>query len=148
MRIYKVTVENEDFEVEVKSFSMEKAELVVNGKGYVAAISGVSHNGVEPFVKAVSLPTPARPLPATPAAPPIPSAPAGEGTGVIAPIPGAVFKLLVAEGDAVEAGQTVVVMEAMKMENDIKTTTAGTVTAVNVAVGDAVSQGQVLVTVG
>ncbi|MBT4091015.1 MAG: biotin/lipoyl-binding protein, partial [Deltaproteobacteria bacterium] len=65
-----------------------------------------------------------------------------------APIPGSILEVLVKEGDQVEAGQTVVKMEAMKMENDINATSSGTIKSIQVSVGDAVSQGQALVEIG
>ena len=60
---------------------------------------------------------------------------------------GTIVKVLVAVGDEVEAGQAVLVLEAMKMENNISVETAGTVTEVRVAEGDTVGTGDVLVVV-
>ena len=62
-----------------------------------------------------------------------------------APIPGKVVAVKVAEGDAVEPGQSLVVLEAMKMENELAAEQAGSVTAIHVADGDTVDGGQVLV---
>jgi biotin carboxyl carrier protein len=61
-----------------------------------------------------------------------------------APMPGKVVALLVAVGDAVEQGQGVLVVEAMKMQNEVKTPKAGTVAELRVAPGEAVTAGQVL----
>ena len=60
---------------------------------------------------------------------------------------GTIVKVLVAEGDAVEVGQAVLVLEAMKMENHISAEKAGTVTEVRVAAGDTVGTGDVLVVI-
>ena len=60
---------------------------------------------------------------------------------------GTIVKVLVAVGDAVEAGQSVCVLEAMKMENNIAAQTAGTVTEVKVAPGDSVGSGDVVVVI-
>jgi acetyl-CoA/propionyl-CoA carboxylase biotin carboxyl carrier protein len=68
---------------------------------------------------------------------------AGDGT-VTAPMQGTIVKVLVAPGDAVEVGQAVLVLEAMKMENHINAETAGTVAEVRVAAGDTVGPGDVL----
>ncbi len=74
------------------------------------------------------------------------SAPAGgSGATVNSPMPGSIFKMLVSPGDAVEAGQTVLVLEAMKMEVEVKTEVAGTVSAINVNVGDTVTADQALI---
>jgi biotin carboxyl carrier protein len=64
---------------------------------------------------------------------------------IVAPMPGLVVRINVAPGDTVEAGQGVVVMEAMKMENELRATTAGKVRSVEVAPGTAVEKGALLV---
>ena len=78
---------------------------------------------------------------ATPAAAP---AAAGEGKTLASPIPGTVMKIVAPAGSQVAAGETVLILEAMKMETEIKAETAGTVAAVNVAVGDVVAEGDAL----
>jgi pyruvate carboxylase subunit B len=89
--------------------------------------------------------TTATPAPATAAAPA--AAPAGGGAtfDVCAPMPGSVFKVLVAPGDAVQAGDTVIIMEAMKMETEIKSEKAGKVVDVMAAVGNQINSGDALV---
>ena len=73
---------------------------------------------------------------------------AGAGGGVLAaPMPGKVVKLLVAPGEAVQEGQTLLVMEAMKMQNELKTSTTGTVKTVHVQEGATVETGAPLITV-
>lgn len=64
---------------------------------------------------------------------------------VIAPMPGLVVRVRVAIGDRVEAGQGVVVMEAMKMENELRATAAGVVKSIEVEAGTAVEKGTLLV---
>lgn len=72
---------------------------------------------------------------------------AGAGERVVkSPMPGRVVKVLVAKGDAVQAGQGLLVLEAMKMENEVKTKTAGTVAEVHVTAGSAVEGNAKLVT--
>jgi glutaconyl-CoA decarboxylase len=81
-------------------------------------------------------------------APVAPAAPASGGSGTVtAPIPGVVTKVLVSAGDTVTAGQVVLKLEAMKMENDIATPVAGTVKQVSVADGTEVKDGQLLLVV-
>jgi glutaconyl-CoA/methylmalonyl-CoA decarboxylase subunit gamma len=71
------------------------------------------------------------------------------GAGQIkAPLPGTILELKVKEGDDVKIGQTVLIMEAMKMENDIKAATEGKVTSVKIGNGDSVMEGDVLVEIG
>lgn len=68
-------------------------------------------------------------------------------TEILAPMPGSVWKVQVKEGDAVVEGQELIILEAMKMEVPIITTSAGTVSKVNVAVDDKVVTKQVLMVV-
>ena len=94
---------------------------------------------------------PSAPPPAAGAAAPTPAAAAaggGAGNGTIsAPMQGTIVKVLVDPGDAVEAGQAVLVLEAMKMENHINAESAGTVQEIRVAAGDTVGTGDVLVVI-
>ena len=76
------------------------------------------------------------------------SAGAGGGSGKVSvPMQGTIVKILVEVGQAIEAGQTVVVLEAMKMENQIEATKTGKVTAINVTVGATVGAGDVVVVI-
>jgi len=67
------------------------------------------------------------------------------GSTLKAPLPGSIFKIMVSEGDEVKKGQNLLIMEAMKMENDIKAEKDGVIKSLKVKVGDAVLQGDVLV---
>jgi acetyl-CoA/propionyl-CoA carboxylase biotin carboxyl carrier protein len=71
---------------------------------------------------------------------------AADGT-VVAPMQGTILKVMVGEGDEVQADQTVVVLEAMKMENNVATPKAGTVKELKVAAGDTVGTGDVIVVI-
>ena len=73
------------------------------------------------------------------------SAPPSGPAPIIAPMPGLVVRVRVAVGDKVEAGQGVVVMEAMKMENELRATAAGVVKSIEVEAGTAVEKGTLLV---
>ena len=72
----------------------------------------------------------------------------GAGQAVTSPLPGVILEVCVKEGDAVKRGQTVMVLEAMKMENAIEATADGTVTAIKVGKGDSVLEGAPLVIIG
>lgn len=63
---------------------------------------------------------------------------------IVAPMPGKVVRVLAATGDSVEAGQAVVVVEAMKMQNELRAPRAGVLSAVNAKPGDSVNAGAVL----
>ncbi len=129
---------------------MKNYRITVNGNTYDVQVEelGASQAPVAPAAPQASAPA-ATPAPATPAPAPQASAPAatGEGEKVTAPMPGNILDIKVNVGDSVAANQVVVVLEAMKMENDIVTPVAGTVTAINVTKGQAVNSGDVLITV-
>jgi len=76
------------------------------------------------------------------------SAAASGPAPVTAPMPGLVVRIAVAVGDTVSAGQGLVMIEAMKMENELRATTAGVVTGIRVAPGQAVEKGAILVDLG
>ncbi len=97
-----------------------------------------------PAQKPAAAPAAAAPK-AAPAAAPAAAAPAAGAHTVDAPLPGTIKQVCVAVGQEIAAGDTVVVMEAMKMENNITAEFGGKVTAVKVAVGDQVQSGQALV---
>ena len=77
---------------------------------------------------------------------PNPNSAAG-GTKVATPLPGTILDVFVNVGDQVKAGQRVVLLEAMKMENNIEADTDGTVTSVNVRKGDSVLEGDTLIVI-
>ena len=72
---------------------------------------------------------------------------AAAGKPVVAPLPGTINEIKVKVGDKVNAGDTVVILEAMKMQNNIEAETSGTIASINVNKGDAVMEGDTLVTI-
>lgn len=150
MKKYELTIKGKKFDVEVKDFGGATAKVAVNGNEYDVDIT---YKGGEPVAFTPSAPRPAA-LRAAAAAAPVAAAPAAapagdvSGNNVVAPMPGLIMKVLVKVGDTVTAGQKVMTMEAMKMENDINSGTAGTVKAVLVKEGDNVKEHQPLVTIG
>lgn len=95
-----------------------------------------------PEVRPAAEAQPEKPAPAPPAAatPAVPSS----GTALVAPMPGMIVRYAKQKGDAVSEGETVVILEAMKMENALPAPVSGTITAVNFASGDAVAKAAVL----
>ena len=150
MKKYELTIKGKKFDVEVKDFGGATAKVAVNGNEYDVDIT---YKGGEVVAFTPATPRPAAPRAAAAAAPVAAApaaAPAGDvsGNNVVAPMPGLIMKVLVKVGDTVTAGQKVMTMEAMKMENDINSGTAGTVKAVLVKEGDNVKEHQPLVTIG
>lgn len=82
---------------------------------------------------------------ASPSEPATASVQGVSANAVVAPLAGSVFKILVNEGDAIEAGQVLLILEAMKMETEITAPGAGTVGAIHVEVGQSVQGGQALI---
>ena len=123
-----------------------KYVATLNGKKYEIEIERV--DGYRPLDRGAQAAAPA-PIVAQAVAPaPVPAAAPAGGTSVDAPMPGKILGVKVKVGDAVSAGQTVVVMEAMKMETEIVAPVAGTVTAVMVNGGDMVESGAPMVSIG
>lgn len=88
--------------------------------------------------------------PAAPAAAPAPAAPAAPAGGekITAPMPGTILAVNVANGSAVKKGDVLMILEAMKMENEIMAPCDGTVTSVSVTKGASVESGTLLCTIG
>ena len=151
MKQYKYKVNEAEYDVTIKSIVGNKAQVEVNGIPFEVDMQGSSL--VEenlPTVAATDAAAPAA-APAAPAAEAAPAAPAagpGAGAPVKAPLPGVVTAIPVKVGQAVKKGDTVLVLEAMKMENNITAEADGTVTGVCVAPGDSVMEGTVLLTIG
>lgn len=138
---------------------MQKLKFNINGKHYEATVAETSHNVAEVELngkkytveveraESVAVPHIAAPKPAAaaPVAAPAaaPKAAAGANS-VTAPLPGSVTVVNVKAGDSVKAGQTLIIIEAMKMENEVLAPADGTVTAVHVSGGQAVQQGDAL----
>ena len=141
MRKYKFTIRGDEYDVHIKSMEDSIAEIEVNGTTYEVEI--------KTEVKKTKTPTLVRK--------PVEKLP-GEGmikktvsTGnylVKAPLPGTIFKMNVKEGDTVKNGQSLLVMEAMKMENQVLSEKDGVVKNIKVKEGDAVLQDDVLIEIG
>ena len=115
---------------------MKAYKVNVNGNVYEITIEVID----KADIKAPSAPAPA------PAAAPAPvAAPAGAQT-VSAPMPGTILKVNVSNGQAVKKGDVLMILEAMKMENEILAANDGTVSSVNVTAGQSVESGTVLCT--
>ena len=75
----------------------------------------------------------------------VPSVPSGGKVGIKSPLPGVILDIKVKEGDMVKRGQTVMILEAMKMENDIKADHDGKVISINVSKGESILEGTDLI---
>lgn len=128
---------------------MKKFNITVNGVSYEVDVEEIK-DGVAPAAPAAPKPqtaAPAAPKPqAAAATAPAASAPAG-GTIVESPMPGNIWKVIVKEGQQVKEGETLIILEAMKMENEIPAPCDGVVASLHVAEGAAVNGGDILVSI-
>lgn len=119
---------------------MKNLTVTVNGVAYNVTVEE-NTNGAAPVAAA---PAAAAPAPAA-----APAAPAAAGSvPVNAPMPGTILDIKVKAGAAVKAGDVVMILEAMKMENEISAPQDGTIASIDVRKGDTVNSGDVLYTMG
>ena len=151
MKQYKYTINGTQFDVTIDSINGSLAKVEVNGIPFDVEMQGSSLvEEALPTVSTEATATTAQPAPAaseTPAATPAAKSGPGAGTPVKAPLPGVVTKILVKEGQAVKKGEVVLVLEAVKMENNITAEADGTVSGICVSAGDSVMEGTTLVTI-
>ena len=160
MKEYKYKINGNEYSLAIIELEGNTAAVEVNGVSYKVDIltEGFTAAPARPAAKpAVAAPAPApapaaapaAPQPIAPAAAPAAEpAPAGKGTAVQSPLPGVILDIKVAVGDTVKAGQTVAILEAMKMENSINAECDGVITAIKVAKGDNILEGSDIVIIG
>jgi len=125
---------------------MKRLKITVDGTAYDVTFEEVGGAAPAPAAAPVSAPAAAA-APAPAAAPPAPKG-SGAAGEVTSPLAGTVLKIKVAVGQAVSAGDPVLVLEAMKMESVISAPTSGSVKSIDVAAGSSVQEGQLLLTIG
>ena len=160
MKTYKYKVQGVDYEVEIAEVEGKIARVNVNGIPFEIEmqkpINAANHpalaatkrtaSPVAPAEAPAAAPVAAAPAPAKPAAQP--AAAAGSGNVLKAPLPGTINTINVKVGDKVNVGDVVIVLEAMKMQNNIEAENAGTVTSILVNQGDTVMEGAPMLTIG
>jgi len=127
---YKVTLNNRVYEVEV-----EQGEAMLLNEYELSAPA------------APAAPAPAAPAAVAPAAPAAPAAGLAAGEAVKSPMPGNVLKICVTQGQKVNEGDVLIILEAMKMENEVVSTKTGTVAQIVVNTGAVVETGSPLVVI-
>ena len=126
---------------------MKNLKITVNGVAYDVQVEEVGGSASAPVAApAAPVAAPAAPVATAPKAAPAAAPTSGEPLNC--PMPGTIISVNVSVGQQVKLGDVVVVLEAMKMENEIKAPKDGTITSVNVNKGDAVESGTLLVTIG
>lgn len=145
MKKYKFTINGNQYETEILSIEEGNTEILVNGTKYTVEL--------EKSIVVPKTPTLVRShsVPSTDVHPSVsktrsPSAPKGNGT-IQSPLPGSILKIFVSVGDTVRIGQQLLILEAMKMENNIESDKAGTVLSIQKQEGESVMEGDVLITI-
>lgn len=146
MAKYQYTVEGTDYEVEILEIEDNIAKVTVNGAAFEVELKQMLNPTKRPIKQVVAPEATSNTRIETPKKPQA-AAPAGGGANIEAPLPGTIVDIKVKVGDKVKSGDTVVILEAMKMQNNIETDIDGEVTAVLVRQGDSVMEGTALVTI-
>ncbi len=149
MRRYALQIGGRAFVVDVDELDADRFQVRVGGESYDVTLSGDENlpeaaitPGFAPARETAARPPASAPLPSPRAAAP---APAGGGSATLsAPMPGVILEIGVKPGDSVTRGQQVAVLEAMKMNNSIRSPRAGTVAEVCVGAGQAVGHGNAI----
>jgi glutaconyl-CoA/methylmalonyl-CoA decarboxylase subunit gamma len=149
MPAFDVTLQGKTYHVEIPNPGASPLQVIVDGQAFEVAIDGTPTDSVP--AKLASTPRPASepaqlpPPPRIEMARPVAASAALGGNEITAPMPGTILSLEVKEGQQVEVGQVLCILEAMKMKNPLRATHAGTVTEICVAAGMTVPYGEVLI---
>lgn len=160
MKKYQYKVQGVDYEVEIAEVEGKIAKVNVNGIPFEIEMQKPINAAKHPSLAAAKVQAPAASSHAAPAAPspaaPSPAAapaadpstaPSGSGNVLKAPLPGTITEVKVQVGQTVAVGDVVLVLEAMKMQNNIESEYAGKVSSIVVKQGDTVMEGAVLLTI-
>jgi biotin carboxyl carrier protein len=145
MKQFKFTINGNEYEVEVQNIEENIATVEVNGTSYEVTLDKEMKQRKTPKI------VQAKPVPTTDVTPATaktanPNAPKGGGT-VKSPLPGTILDVYVKVGDVVKLGQHLIMLEAMKMENNIDSDKEGTISQIKVNRGDSVMEGDVLIVI-
>ena len=143
---YQLEINQKNFEVTIGGIAGNMARVLVNGQPYEVRIGKHPMPGAQPAAvhtaQAMPIPAPSQKPQSS-----IPSVMQGH-EAILAPIPGLILEIKVKVGEAVSAGQTVAILEAMKMENSLTAHVSGTIKEIRFEKGSEVSTGDVILTIG
>ena len=149
----KLEINGKDYAVTINEFSAYEAIVTLNDKTYTVGLKDLGIEQVSDLQPRGAIETTVvQPSPIASQAPVVTSASvpqkpktATDASSIVAPLPGLILKIHVKTGDTVKAGQNLVVMEAMKMENEVQAPADGTVKSILIKEGDSVIEGDVLI---
>jgi len=136
MKNFKFRIHDNNYNVKIVSHEDNIIDLEVNGTSYSVKMKEEIKKTKTPTLVRSASKRPSEPLKVNPSS---------SKTKIVAPIPGVVLSLDVKVGDTIKVGDRMLVLEAMKMENNIVSEKAGTITAVNISVGQQVLQNEVMI---
>lgn len=163
MRRYTLEIRGQEFVIDIEELAADRFEVMVGNQSYEVTLSGdedlpeatitpgisptraAAVRQASPVAKAAPRAAGATAAPAGGAGDVSRKSTAGSARALNAPMPGVIVEVNVGPGDVVERGQTIAVLDAMKMQNNIKSPRAGTIAEVCVAVGQAIGHGDPIV---
>lgn len=151
MNKYQYKVQGVDYDVEIIDIEGNIAKVNVNGISFEVEMKQPINPATTPHLPKIAVPkATGNNTSNIQKAPEKPSSSKQTGTGkkIGAPLPGTITDIKVKEGDTVKSGDTVIILEAMKMQNNIEADCDGTITSVLVSKGDTVMEGDALITIG
>jgi biotin carboxyl carrier protein len=144
MKKFKFTIEGTSYSVNVKSVEGNKAEIEVNGKSYAVGLEQELNTLKTPILVRKEVVTKPGENKITAKAAPMPPSNKPSANTVNAPLPGSIIRVATKVGDTVKEGDLLLVMESMKMENNILSEKNGVVKRIRVSAGEAVMQDDIL----
>ncbi|MDR0953960.1 MAG: acetyl-CoA carboxylase biotin carboxyl carrier protein subunit [Rikenellaceae bacterium] len=149
MKQYKFKINGTEYAVDIIDVEGDKATVAVNGSNFEIEVEGLVKRPVSKtpkVIKPAAVSVASAPAPERKAAP---ASASGAAAGAIkAPLPGVILSIDVKVGEMVKVGQRLLVLEAMKMENNIDSDREGIVREIKVGKGDSVLEGDVIMTIG
>lgn len=143
MKKYVVKIYGTEYAVKIKNIEGKMAQLTVNDVPYEVEVEGLTTNPTRMTTKtAIQQPVMQSEVPVTKPAPA-----SGSAYPIKTPLPGVILSMAVREGDTVKQGQLLLVLEAMKMENNIESDRDGVIEKISFHKGDSVLEGDVLLTI-
>ena len=149
MKIFNYKINGSPYRVVVQNSDQESVELEVNGTPYTVELEQKKKKPISSIQRQTPIATTGTSDMVAKPKPTVTRTPVATGSNVVnAPLPGVVLDIKVKVGDIVKKGETILVLEAMKMENNIQSTSDGTVTKISVEKGASVLEGMELIVIG